>query len=118
MSLGAISSQRPVLQAIAEFDRLGRQGFLDKYGFGKARDYFVEYAGRRYDSKAIVGAAHGYAVPGEGPLRPQDFSGGEVTVARLLRGLGFDVTSPSGKSHALLAADFSGARGVGFGGAD
>jgi 5-methylcytosine-specific restriction protein A len=72
MSLGDESSQTPVLQAIAEFERLGRDGFLEKDGFGNARDYFVEYKRYRYDSKAIVGVAYGYAVPGEGPLRSED----------------------------------------------
>ena len=30
-----------VRQAIAEFDRLGRDSFLNTYGFGKARGYFL-----------------------------------------------------------------------------
>jgi hypothetical protein len=39
---------------------LGRDAFLAKYRFGKARNYFLDYAGTLYDSKAIVGAEHGY----------------------------------------------------------
>jgi hypothetical protein len=46
--------------------------------------------GKRYDSKAIVGVAHGL-LPGERPLASAEFSGGEATVGRLLRGLGFIV---------------------------
>ncbi|KQY41864.1 HNH endonuclease [Cellulomonas sp. Root137] len=80
-----------VTAALGEFDALGREAFLDKYRFGEARSYFVVHEGRRYDSKAIVGAAHGYAT-GE-RLTPDQFSGGEATVARRLRALGFNVAS-------------------------
>jgi len=47
--------------------------------------------GRTYDSKAIVGAAHGF-LPGQKPLAASDFSGGAATVGRLLSRLGFQVT--------------------------
>lgn len=79
-----------VLAAIAEFKDLRREAFLAKYKFGRARTYFIEFEGGTYDSKAIVGAAHGY-LPGREPLRASDFSGGELTVANHLRSLGFDV---------------------------
>ena len=65
--------------------------FLLKYGFGKARSYFLVQNGRSYDSKAIAGAAHGYQHPDLGPLRPADFSGGDATVGRRLTALGFNV---------------------------
>jgi 5-methylcytosine-specific restriction enzyme A len=44
----------------AEFHQLGRDAFLERYGFGKARGYFVLDRGVPCDSKAIVGAAHGF----------------------------------------------------------
>ena len=47
--------------------------------------------GRLYDSKAIVGAAYGYAFPDRAPLSAGDFTGGEATVEYLLRNLGFEV---------------------------
>ena len=87
-----------VLQAVEEADALGRDSFLEKYGFGEARSYFLMYDGRSYDSKAIVGAAHGYARPDLGPLRSGDFTGGEAPVRTLLGRLGFEVTSPTEKS--------------------
>src|SRR5262245_47888452 len=34
-------TQDSVLQALAEFDRLGRDVFLNRYEFGKARGYFL-----------------------------------------------------------------------------
>ena len=84
-----------VRRALDEFDNLGRKEFLAKHGFGTARRYVILRDGREYDSKAIVGAAHLYATGA--PLASGDFRGGEATVVKLLRGLGFDVvptTSP------------------------
>ncbi len=91
MSLGDITSRAAVLEAIAEFDRLGREAFLFKYGFGQARQYYLDYNDRRYDSKAILGVAHGYQFPAEGPLKAAEFSGGEQTVRAKLEELGFSV---------------------------
>ncbi|GAA3120411.1 hypothetical protein GCM10010466_09190 [Planomonospora alba] len=81
-----------VLDAIAEYDLLGRDAFLERYGYGPARDYFLLHQGRRYDSKAIAGVAH-RGVGGR-PLRADEFSGGNATVARALIRLGFEVTTP------------------------
>ncbi|WP_220505462.1 HNH endonuclease [Microbispora sp. H10830] len=81
-----------VLAAIEEFDKLGREEFLEKYGYREARGYFLTYQGRRYDSKAIAGVAH-RGVAGR-PLRASEFSGGAATVARTLADLGFTVTTP------------------------
>lgn len=82
-------SKEAVLKAMVECDRIGRDAFLRKYGFGKARRYFLDYQGREYDSKAIVGVAHGYEYPHNGPLGAHDFSGGEHTVRTKLQQLGF-----------------------------
>lgn len=80
-----------VYQALDEFDAIGRNAFLEKYGFSKARSYYVVRGSKRYDSKAIMGAAHGYARPDLGPLRPQNFSGGEASIKRPLERLDFEV---------------------------
>ena len=85
-------SRREILQAVAEYDQLGRDGFLEKYNFGAARSYLLVIDGKAYDSKAIVGVAHGF-LPGQKRLAAREFSGGEATVGRLLRRLGFQVTS-------------------------
>ena len=84
-------SRREILQAVAEYDRLGQDRFLEKYGFGKARSYRLVVDGKTYDSKAIVGAAHSF-LPGREPLAAADFSGGAATVGHLLSSLGFQVT--------------------------
>jgi hypothetical protein len=97
-----LTSAAAVLQAADEFDRIGREAFLAKYGFGPAQSYFVEIAGRRYDSKAIAGAAHGYQHPELGPLRASDFSGGEATVQAKLEELGFEVVVENAPKELVL----------------
>jgi hypothetical protein len=91
MALSDLTSRQAVLAAIAEFDRLKRDEFLSLYGFGKARRYFLELDGHLYDSKAIVGVAHGYQFPKEGALKSEDFSGGDRTVRRKLKELNFTI---------------------------
>ncbi|WP_182884578.1 HNH endonuclease [Microbispora sp. H10885] len=81
-----------ILAAIAECDAMGRDGFLDTYGYGRARGYLLVHGDRRYDSKAIAGVAH-RGVDGR-PLRPDEFSGGRESVARQLVRLGFEVDAP------------------------
>ena len=91
MGLSDIDSREAVLKAVEEFNHLGRDAFLEKYGFGHARQYFLDHDGRLYDSKAIVGLAHGFEFPSAGPLKSSDFSGGQATVKRKLEELGFAV---------------------------
>jgi 5-methylcytosine-specific restriction protein A len=83
-------TRETVLAAISEYDQVGQEAFLGRYGFERARLYVLVRDGKSYDSKAIVGAAHGYP-PGEAPLAARQFRGGEATVGRLLRRLGFTV---------------------------
>jgi hypothetical protein len=80
-----------VIHAINEFDSLGREHFLSKYGFGPAIAYSLVYEGNIYDSKAIIGAAHGYDRPDLGPLTSEKFSGGRTGAAKVLESLGFEV---------------------------
>ena len=89
MALSDLTAEA-VMRAIQEFDQLGRDAFLNKYGFGKARTYEVWIDGRSYDSKAIAGAAHGYLF-GHAALTPDQFAGGEATVQKTLERLGFNV---------------------------
>ncbi|MEV6448778.1 YDG/SRA domain-containing protein [Amycolatopsis sp. NPDC051716] len=93
--------QEHVLKAIAEFDDLGRDAFLDKYGFGPSRRYVVFYRGKQYDSKALLGAAHGFAT-GQA-LTAGEFSGGLQTVVARLTALGFDFRDLNIMSAAGLA---------------
>jgi hypothetical protein len=101
MALNDLTSREAILAAIAECDRLGQDVFLATHGFRPARSYVLLYEGRTYDSKAIVGVAHGYQHPSMGPLPPHSFSGGDATVRRVLERLGFTVQ----KRDAVASAD-------------
>ena len=50
MSLSDIRKPRSVLKAVAEFDRLGRDTFLRKYGFRRSRGYFLKIGDQTYDT--------------------------------------------------------------------
>lgn len=93
MRIQEIQDPAAVRAAMAEYDRLGRSYFLEKYGFAKAREYMLRdpSSGRLYDSKAIVGVAYAYAFAGQAPLAASAFSGGEATVEHLLTSLDFEV---------------------------
>jgi hypothetical protein len=119
MSLNSITREA-VLEAIAEYDRLGQEEFLHRYGFDRARQYVLVHDGKHYDSKAIVGVAHGF-LPGRTALTASKFSGGRATVGQLLARLGFNVengdeeplglpepveTSPAVASLAERAAEY------------
>ena len=103
MALSDVTDPASINAAMDEFDRLGRDVFLRKYGFGGSRVYFLRRDGKDYDSKAIVGEAHGFQHLQKGPLHAEDFSGGERTVRALLEGLGFSVeTQRLGRPTQLL----------------
>src|SRR4051794_26730096 len=78
-----------VHEAMQEFDELGRERFLRKYGFHRARGYVLVHDGKIYDSKAIAGVAHQH-VRGE-QLAAAGFTGGEKSVSNRLKVLGFQV---------------------------
>ncbi len=101
MSLVRMSSRAAVFRAIERYDELGAPEFLKRYGFGPARRYRLVYDGRDYDSKAIVGVAHGYEFPELGPLRSEEFSGGVTGAAAKLRELGFDIIDSNASAEPL-----------------
>ncbi|MGW5380698.1 HNH endonuclease [Nocardia sp. NPDC003999] len=92
-----------VIAAINEFDAVGREQFLAKYGFAESRRLFVVHQGRSYDSKALAGAAHGY-LSGQPPLKATELSGGWRHAAGVLQRLGFDVAErvPTSTVHDLV----------------
>lgn len=106
MALGDVSAA-DILAAIKEFDSLGREAFLDRYGFGEARRYFILHEGRRYDSTAILRVAQRYC-HGK-PLASADFWRGENTVTAVLRRHGFVVISTRNpdwtRDEVVLACD-------------
>src|ERR1700678_4299195 len=96
-----------VLAAIDEYDALGQDGFLAKYGFDRSRAYLLVHDGKTYDSKAVVGAAHGVG-HGNQPLSAKQFSGGEATGGRLLRRLGFSAEVSGDQDTAELIKRITG----------
>lgn len=96
------------MEALAEYDEIGRDAFLSKYGFATTAKFFIVQGGKRYDAKAVTGAAHGYQ-QGE-PMGWDDFSGGRATVVKQLEGLDFVVDAPErspdwARDELLLALD-------------
>jgi hypothetical protein len=89
--LSRLTSKKAVLDAMAEFDRLGRDRFLEEYGYHRAKSVFVRYQGKTYDQRAIIGVAYGKQYPSEGPLDRSTFWGGRRTGIRLLTRHGFEV---------------------------
>jgi 5-methylcytosine-specific restriction protein A len=87
-------TREAVEQAVAECRTSGRARFLEQYGYGGARDYFLTIDGENYDSKAIVGVAHKF-LPGGTALRHDQLSGGLSDAAGKLQALGFTITTPA-----------------------
>ena len=125
MALGDLTSAEAVRAAIAEFDELGREAFLAKYGFGHSLRYFVEEGGKRYDSKAIAGVAYGYEHPDRpprsrttcsqaaSPCRPSSKQlGFTVVVDRLIA-----IASPPVRTHRARRETTGDSPRVGAGGA-
>lgn len=89
-SYSALTDRSAVQRAVEEFDKLGREAFLHKYGFGPARDYFLVTDTGRYDSKAVFGVAFGFQHGAA--LSRDEFSGGRDGAAGRLADLGFAIT--------------------------
>lgn len=85
--LSLLTSPEAVKEAMRECDLLGRDQFLNTYGYHYSRLYPLYYKGKIYDSKAIVGVAYGKQHGT--PLKSSEFSGGAATVLPVLTRLGF-----------------------------
>lgn len=80
-----------VLSALEEYDKLGRDDFLGRYGFDRAHDYVLWHEGRTYDSTAVLAVARQYS---SGTAATSDeLTRGRFGAAKLLTDLGFYVTS-------------------------
>lgn len=102
-----LTSRQAVEDALDEFDELGRAGFLYKYGFGEAKEYFLVTERGAYDSKAIFAAAylreHGVRLTNE------DFSGGRSGAGKWLSDLGYEIQGLEPKEGRLTFDAFEGA---------
>lgn len=91
MPISELNSRSAVLQAIDEFDRVGRDTFLAKYGYSAALKYRLRYKGKLYDSKAIAGVAWGLQLHNDGKRRPDSYQGGAQSSVPTLTKLNFEV---------------------------
>lgn len=94
MTLSELTSADAVRQAAAEILRLGRRGFLDRYGYSESTKYVAIVDGVAYDSKPLLSFAYGIQFPERGPLLTSSFSGGGQSRQALKR-LGFNLVSKS-----------------------
>ena len=78
-----------VLNAIADYDKLGPEAFFAAHGFAPATTYDLLWDERRYPPKAVLGAAYEFAVGQR--LASADFEGGKSGAVRVLERLGFTV---------------------------
>lgn len=58
VSYSALTNHSAVSQAFDEFDRLGRELFLLRYGFKEVNESFVVARNGRYDTRALFAAAY------------------------------------------------------------
>ncbi|MEE4743758.1 DUF3883 domain-containing protein [Pseudomonas alliivorans] len=88
-----LRSPEAVQTAMDEFTEMGRERFLEHYGYGQSRDFLVRNpkSGELCDSKAIAGVAYGKQHMNEGTLAAKAFSGGEKTVVPTLQALGYEI---------------------------
>lgn len=102
MSVQPVTDRDAVLRAMAEHDRLGRDVFLERYGFDRPKRYEVVHGGEHYDPAAILAVAHGEQ---HGRVLAPD----EVKApGKQLRALGFVVehlTPPWHEDEMVLALD-------------
>lgn len=98
--LSDLTSVAAVQAALDEYEQLGKEAFLHKYGFREATSYLVRNPRTQglADSKAIAGVALAYQYPERGGLGPKDFSGGSATVKPVLEQLGFEVVHQAAPS--------------------
>jgi len=78
-----------VVRAVAEYDRLGPQGFFAAHGFGPTTTYDLIWDEHRYPPKAILGTAYELATGQR--LASGDFEGGKDGAVAVLEKLGFTI---------------------------
>lgn len=78
-----------VPKAVKECHAIGQKAFLEKYGIETSTRYLLRINGEDSDSKAIVGAAHGNALPELGQRANSAFSSGKGAATGVMGRLGF-----------------------------
>jgi hypothetical protein len=93
MDIGDVSSPNAVFRSMTEFDQLGRTDFLHRYGFGAAREWYIDQDTWHYDAKAVLGRAHSYQFPDPTVGNLNFFKSGKGTVNKQLKAMGFTIVS-------------------------
>lgn len=106
-AISALTDRTAVEDALAEFDRIGRFAFLERYGFGEAKEYFLVAETGNYDSKAVFAAA--YERQHGTRLTSADFSGGKQGAGRWLSDLGYTIEGMDSKEERLTFDSFEAA---------
>jgi hypothetical protein len=78
-----------VVRAIAEYDRLGPEGFFAKHGFAPSTTYDLIWEQRKYPPKALLGTAYEFATGDR--LASSEFEGGRAGAVTVLGRLGFTI---------------------------
>ena len=89
MALEDITDKDMVERALKEFDRLGIDAMLEKYGGGPSTRWYVRFEDKCYDQKLVLRAAH--QLSDLGPLPPGRGTFTAAEARRWLDKLGFDV---------------------------
>jgi hypothetical protein len=82
-------TQRDVMRAIHEYDRLGPEQFFSEHGFAPTTTYELVLDKRRYPPKAVLGTAYEFATGQR--LASGDFEGGKTGAVSVLSKLGFTI---------------------------
>ncbi len=82
-------TDRDVVRAIKEYDRLGPEQFFSEHGFAPTTTYELVWDEGRYPPKAILGTAYEFATGQR--LASGDFEGGKTGAVKVLGQLGFTV---------------------------
>ena len=104
MSYSDLTDRAAVEWAIEEFDRLGREVFLERYRYGEAKEYFLVTDEGRYDSKAILAAA--YEKQHRVAVASDEISGGKHGAAGRLAELGYVIEGIDDKAGRRTFATF------------
>ncbi len=95
-----------MLEAIDEFDRIGRDAFLERYGYQRSNSRFIKFNGKLYDQRPIIGVSYGKQHPEEGPLDRDRFKGAKKAGLARLVPLGFEIVElKNGKGVEAVGVD-------------
>jgi len=76
-----------IFQAIYDYDELGEEQFLSQHEFRGPFEVIVEYEGRRYPSRPIIGVA--YQIASGEPLDRDNYDGAKKAALKYLVPIGF-----------------------------